>query len=264
MFGKFGKQRMHVTLFGVKLRIGPVWMILAPLIAWSLAEKAFPYSYKGLSITSYWWMGVIGSVGLLVSIVFHELWHSLIARNVGISEKEVTVYIFGGVPRLEEEPLSAKAEFFTAAAGPIASLLLAGVFYGMSVVGALGNWSQPVQGVMNSLTAMNVVLALFNLVPAFPLDGGRMFRAALWRWKQDFRWATRLASRIGSGFGITLMILGLSIMGGSVLSGIWVALIGVLLRNASRMSYQHFLFQDMFEQSVSAVRYRPRMTLKHL
>jgi Zn-dependent protease len=238
-------------------------MILAPLIAWSLAWGAFPYYYKGLSTTSYWWMGATGAVGLLASIVFHELWHSLIARNVGISEKEATVYIFGGVPCREGEPLSAKAEFFTAIAGPIASGLLAGVFYGMSVVGVLGNWSQPVQGVMSSLTAMNVVLALFNLVPAFPLDGGRMFRAALWSWKQDFRWATRLASRIGSGFGITLMIVGLSIMGGSVLSGIWVALIGIFLRNASRMSYQHFLFQDMFEPSVSAGSYTPKMRLKH-
>jgi Zn-dependent protease len=244
----FGKQITLFTIFGFKIRIDLSWMILAILVTWSLAQGAFPYYYKGLSTTAYWWMGVIGAVGLFVSIIFHELWHSLIARNFGISMKEITLFIFGGVASMEEEPPSAKAEFFMAIAGPIASMLLGGVLYGMSIIGALGNWPRPVLGVMSYLGSINFLLALFNLVPAFPLDGGRVLRAALWSWKHNLRWATRIASQIGTGFGISLIIVGIFlIISGGFINGMWLALIGMFLQNASKMSYQRLLIQQTFK-----------------
>lgn len=244
----FGKDITLFTIFGFKIRIDLSWIILAILVTWSLARGAFPYYYKGFSSTTYWWMGVIGAVGLFASIIFHELWHSLIARNFGISLKEITLFIFGGVASMEEEPPSAKAEFSMAIAGPIASVLLGFILYSMSVVGALGNWSPPVLGVMSYLSMINFLLALFNLVPAFPLDGGRMLRAVLWSRKHNLRWATRIATQIGSGFGIALIIMGiLFIISGGFINGMWWALIGMFLRNASKMSYQRLLIQQTFE-----------------
>src|SRR4030042_1374404 len=126
----FGKHITLFTIFGFKIRIDRSWILLAILVTWSLAQGAFPYYYKGFSSTTYWWMGVIGAVGLFASIIFHELWHSLIARKFGISMKEITLFIFGGVASMDEEPPSAKAEFFMAIVGPIANLLLGIVFYG--------------------------------------------------------------------------------------------------------------------------------------
>jgi Zn-dependent protease len=217
-------------------------------------------------------MGVIGAVGLFASIIFHELWHSLVARNFGISMKEITLFIFGGVASMEEEPPSAKAEFSMAIAGPIASFLLGFILYGMSVVGALGNWSPPVLGVMSYLSSINFLLALFNLVPAFPLDGGRMLRAVLWSRKHNLRWATRIATQIGSGFGIALIIMGiLFIISGGFINGMWWALIGMFLRNASKMSYQRLLIQQTFEgepvrrfMQVNPVTVAPSMTIDRL
>jgi CBS domain-containing protein len=148
---------------------------------------------------------------------------------------------------MEEEPPNPKAEFFMAIAGPIASMLLGGVLYGMSVIGALGNWPGPVLGVMSYLGLINFLLALFNLVPAFPLDGGRVLRAALWSWKHNLRWATRIASQIGTGFGISLIIVGIFlIISGGFINGMWLALIGMFLQNASKMSYQRLLIQQTF------------------
>jgi Zn-dependent protease len=241
----------RVTLFkllGFQVRIDPSWLILAVLITWTLAQGVFPAHYRNLSHASYWWMGVAGALGLFSSIVFHELCHSLVARRYGLRMKGITLFIFGGVAEMDEEPSSPKVEFLMAAAGPLSSILLAFGFYCVSVAGTRAGWPPQINGTVHYLALINGMLAAFNLIPGFPLDGGRVLRSILWGWTGNLRWATRIASQIGSGFGTLLFVLGIfNVLVGNMVGGLWWFLIGMFLRNASRMSYQQLLTRRAFE-----------------
>lgn len=238
----FGKQVTLFTLFGFTIRVDMSWAFLAVLIAWSLAEGFFPAYYTGLPKLVYWWMGLGGVVGLFISIVLHELSHSLVARQFGIPIHGITLFIFGGVAEMEEEPLNPGAEFLMAVAGPVTSLVLAALFYGLSAGSEALNSSAPVIAVTRYLAFLNALLATFNLLPAFPLDGGRVLRAALWRWKGDLRQATRISCHIGSGFGVVLVALGIfQVLTGNFLAGIWWSLIGLFLRGAATASYRQLM-----------------------
>jgi Zn-dependent protease len=235
----------RVTLFkllGFSVRIDISWVVIAALVTWSLATGVFPQFYEGLPGAAYWLMGAAGAVGLFASIVFHEMCHSLVARAYGLEMKGITLFIFGGVAEMDEEPQSAKVEFLMAAAGPLSSVLLAFGFFAAYTFWAVARLPVPVGAVIAYLGWMNIVLAVFNLVPAFPLDGGRILRAALWSWKENLKWATRAASRIGSGFGLALILMGLlSLFRGNLIGGVWWLLIGMFLRNAAGKSYQQLL-----------------------
>jgi len=155
------------------------------------------------------------------------------------------LFIFGGVAEMEAEPARPKVEFLMAVAGPLASLLLAGVFWQTEGLAEAWDWPLPVIGVLHYLGLLNRVLAVFNLVPAFPLDGGRMLRAALWHWMGDLQRATRIATRIGSGFGLALMILGgLTFIQGGFVAGMWWILIGAFVRSAAAGSYRQLLVSE--------------------
>jgi Zn-dependent protease/CBS domain-containing protein len=239
------KQYPLFRLFGFEVKIDLSWLLLALLITWTLAAGVFPRRYPDVSREIYWWMGVAGAVGIFFSIVFHELSHSLVARRFGLPIKGITLFIFGGVAEMEEEAPSPKAEFLMAVAGPLASFLLAFVFYQVHLVATASDWHTSVIGVIYYLAYLNMMLAIFNLVPAFPLDGGRMLRATLWGWKKDLRGATRIASRIGSGFGVFLMALGImAFVLGNFIGGMWWFLIGAFLRGAAVASYQQVLMHE--------------------
>ncbi len=236
----FGKSITLFKIFGFKVRIDFSWLLIALLITWSLAEGVFPENYEGLSETVYWWMGIIGALGLFISVVFHELTHSLVARQFGMPMKGITLFIFGGVAEMEDEPPSAKAEFFMSAAGPLSSILLGFIFYGILSLG--GNWPKSITGVLSYLRWINFILAGFNLLPAFPLDGGRVLRAILWGWKKKIRWATKVTSSIGKGFGYFLMFTGIfNLIVGGYMGGLWWFLIGLFLSNAAKMSYRQLV-----------------------
>ena len=233
-------------IFGFEVKLNITWLLLALLITWTLGAGLFPRDYPGLSSATYWWMGLAGAIGILFSIVFHELSHSLVARRFGLPIRGITLFIFGGVAEMEEEPVSPKVEFLMAVAGPLASFLLAFLVMQFRDLGLALEWPTPVIGVSQYLVWVNIIVAIFNLVPAFPLDGGRMLRAALWHWLQDLRKATRIASAIGSGFGIFLMVLGvLSFIQGAFIGGMWWFLIGAFVRIAARNGYQQLLVQEM-------------------
>jgi Zn-dependent protease len=202
----FGKGITLFKLFGFKVKIDFSWLILGLLITWTLAEGLFPYQIKGLHPITYWIMGVAGALGLLFSIVFHELWHSLIARKFGLSMRGITLFIFGGVAEMTEEPPSPKAEFFMAVAGPISSVVLSLGLFAIFFIGAGAGWPKSITVVINYLAFLNLILAGFNLMPAFPLDGGRVLRSVLWGWKDNIRWATQVSSKIGGAFGIALIV----------------------------------------------------------
>lgn len=244
----FGRSITIFRLLGFEVKIDFSWILLALIITWSLAQGLFPYYFKNLTAATYWWMGIFGALGLFFSIVFHELSHSLIARRFGLPIKGITLFVFGGVAHMEEEPPSAKVEFLMAIAGPISSIILGFVFYVLHVVVKAGGWSVAISGVIGYLAFINWILAGFNLLPAFPLDGGRVLRAALWRWKRNIKWATRIASRIGSVFGIVLIIGGVfQLFSGNVIGGIWWFMIGMFLQNAARMSYRQLITRQALE-----------------
>ncbi len=244
----FGKGITLITLFGFKVKIDLSWLILGFLITWSLAQSVFPRFYEDLPAAAYWVMGAAGALGLLVSIVFHELWHSLIARRFGIPMRGITLFIFGGVAEMTEEPPSPKAEFLMAVAGPVSSIFLGAALIGAGFFGSQAGWPRPVTGVVSYLGFMNLVLAGFNLIPAFPLDGGRVLRSILWGLKDNIRWATQVASMIGGIFGIALIGFGvLQFFLGSVVGGIWMAVIGLFVRGASQSAYQQLLVRRSLE-----------------
>jgi Zn-dependent protease/predicted transcriptional regulator len=244
----FGKTVTLFRIFGFEVKVDWSWLILGALIVWSLATGLFPGWYKGLERSDYWIMGVAGAVGLFLSIVFHELWHSLIARRFGLNMRGITLFLFGGVSEMADEPPSPKAEFFLAVAGPLSSVGLAAALLATSYLLRGHGSMTPVTGVLNYLGFLNLVLAGFNLIPAFPLDGGRVLRAVLWGTWNDIRRATRVASSIGAGLGAGLMFLGVVqfFMGRSV-GGIWTFVIGMFVRSTARSSYRQLVFRRALE-----------------
>lgn len=244
----FGKRIKLFSIFGFDVGIDMSWIILAFLIAWSLSVGLFPFQFKGLSTGTYWLMGIVGAAGLFLSIIFHELSHSLVARRFGMPMEGITLFIFGGVSQMSEEPPSPKAEFMMAIIGPLSSIAIGVVFYIVYAVGKQGGWPQPVNGVVGYLAIINGILAGFNLIPAFPLDGGRVLRSILWGIKGNLRWATRISSSIGSGFGILLVILAVfQLFQGNFIGAMWWFLIGMFLQSAAKSSYQQLMVRNALQ-----------------
>jgi Zn-dependent protease/predicted transcriptional regulator len=244
----FGRRIPLFKLLGFEVRIDLSWIIIAALVTWSLADGLFPFWYPDLTSETYWLMGVVGALGLFVSIVAHEFCHSLVARRFGMPMKGITLFIFGGVAEMGDEPPTAKAEFLMAIVGPLSSIAIGAVFYGIYRMGESSGWNPPINGVILYIAYINGILAAFNLLPAFPLDGGRVLRSILWGAKDNLRWATRVSSAIGSAFGIGLIVLGVfQFIRGNLIGGVWMFLIGLFLKSAAQMSYQQLLVRKALE-----------------
>ena len=267
----FGRSVTLFKLFGFAVRVDSSWVIIAVLITWSLAVGLFPHYYPGLSHAEYWFMGISGAILLFVSIIVHELAHSLVARKNGLPMKGITLFIFGGVAEMDQEPPSAKAEFQMAIAGPLTSVAVGLIFY---VLAAVERGALPVVavGVFSYLAWVNWLLAVFNMVPAFPLDGGRVLRSLIWQWKGNIWQATRIASTIGSGFGMLLMAFGVyRLLVGDFIGAVWWFVIGMFLRGAAQGSYQQLLVQRMLQgepirrfMNTSPVTVSPAISLEDL
>jgi len=239
----FGRSITLFKLFGFEVRLDASWLILGILVAWTLATAYFPATIKGLSPEQYWAMGFASAIGLFVSIVLHEFSHSWVARRHGLPMKGITLFIFGGVAEMSEEPANAGTEFVMAIAGPIASVVLSGIFYGLYAI-TQGSAPAVVWGTLGYLSWINLLLAAFNLIPAFPLDGGRVLRSALWKWKGDLGRATKIASNLGSGFGMILILLAVWMwLKGDFIDALWYFLIGMFVRGAAQASYQQMMIR---------------------
>jgi len=244
----FGRRVRLGTILGFEVGVDASWIVIAVLLTWSLAAGLFPARHPDLSAPTYWAMGIVGTIALFLSVVLHELSHSLVARRHGVEMRGITLFLFGGVAQMGSEPETPRAEFLIAIAGPIASVVIGGVFFLVGMVSAAVSAPIPVTGVLTYVGLVNMILAVFNLVPAFPLDGGRVLRAALWHFKHDLRQATRIASQIGSGFGMVLIVLGaMSLLDGNLIAGMWWMLIGMFLRGAARKSYQQLMVRRALE-----------------
>lgn len=241
----FGKSFTLFKLFGFAVRVDLSWLLILGLVVWSLAGGVFPAAFPELSWQAHLVMGLTGAAGLFLSIIFHELCHSLVARRFGLPMTGITLFLFGGVAEMADEPPSAKAEFWMAIAGPAASVLVAAVFLGGSFLLAGLAVARPAVAVVRWVGYINILLVAFNLIPGFPLDGGRVLRSVLWHFGHDLRKATRTASRVGAGFGAVLIGLGfLSLLLANPLGGLWWILIGLFIRGAARQGYQQVLVRQ--------------------
>ena len=234
-------------LLGFSVSVDVSWGIILFLVVWSLAKGAFPAYYPNLSMQTYWIMGVFGALGLFLSIIIHEFSHSLVARKYGMDIKGITLFVFGGVAEMKDEPETPKIEFLMAIAGPIASLLLSLLFGALYQAAAAVGLPVPVVAILGYLGAINLLLAIFNMIPAFPTDGGRVLRSVLWWIKGDIRWATRTASRISVIFAMFIIFTGfMHLIQGNVMGGVWWILIGSFLFSAANSSYQSLLIKQSF------------------
>jgi Zn-dependent protease/predicted transcriptional regulator len=237
---------------GVELRLN--WSLLAvvALIVWSLSDGVFPSQNPGLSHNTYLGMAVVASLLFLASIALHELGHSWVARREGIEVDSITLWLFGGVSQLNGRFKSPGVEFRVAAAGPLVSIVLGILF----VVIALAGAPSEVDGVAAWLGYINLLLAAFNLLPAAPLDGGRVLHSILWRAKGDFAWATRVASEVGQGFAYLFIALGLAMfIFEGAFSGAWLAFIGWFLLQGARAEARYVAT----EQALGGLRVRDLM-----
>jgi Zn-dependent protease len=245
----FGRAINLFDLFGFRIQIDFTWVFLALLVTWSLAVGFFPALYPGLGQTVYLAMAVVGMIGLAASLVLHESAHALVARAYGLPIKYITLFIFGGVAQLEREPETAKSEFLMAIAGPLMSLALALAFWLCWIVAGGAELPQGLVGVLHYLFVVNLLLGGFNMIPAFPLDGGRALRAALWGWRGDLLWATRIASTTGTVFAYTLIALGaLRAIYGDLVGGVWMVLIGLFVRAAAQGSYMEVITHRLLDE----------------
>jgi Zn-dependent protease/CBS domain-containing protein len=216
---------------GITIELHLSWLIIGFLVAYSLAVIQLPAMYSGWSTGAYWAVGVITSILFLASVLFHELCHALLAKRYGLPVSNITLFVFGGAANLTEEPKRPRDEALIAAVGPLSSLALGAVLW---VIDAFITQEQ-VSATIGWLAFINITLGIFNLVPGFPMDGGRLLRALLWKIRGDRFAATRNAAAVGRLIGYLLIGIGvlIALSPGGLVAGIWLALIGWFLSNAA-------------------------------
>jgi Zn-dependent protease/CBS domain-containing protein len=231
------------SVVGIPIYVHASWLAVYGLLTWTLAVGYFPRALPGVSTGTYWVSGLIAALLLFVSVLVHELAHAVVARRHGLGVRGITLHVFGGVSTLDEEPPTPRAEFLIAGVGPVTSFAIAG---GLATVGASGVMPAGVPvAILQYLVAINLVVGVFNLVPAFPLDGGRLLRAVLWQWKGTLPRATYLASQVGTAFAFALMGLGtLQVLAGGIVGGLWLIFIGLFLRAAADAGYAQVALRE--------------------
>jgi Zn-dependent protease/CBS domain-containing protein len=239
--------------FGISLRLHYSWFFIFALVTWALAGSYFPSTYPTWSLSARIAAGLITSVLFFGSVLVHELMHSIVAQRQGISVQSITLFIFGGVSQITSEPKQPKDEFRMAIIGPLSSLLIGGalfgIYFGLRDVDTFA--AQFITAIAYWLGYINLLLGAFNLIPGFPLDGGRVFRSLLWWRSGNLKKATRTASNIGRAVGFIFIFVGIwLIFTGNWVNGIWLALIGWFLESAAVGSYQQLLLQEMLKGHV--------------
>ena len=254
-------------ILGINIHIDWSWIFIFLLVTWNLAAAVFPSLHPNWGLMLNIGLGIVASLLFFLSVLLHELAHSVVAKARGLPVRRITLFFFGGVSNIEREPPSPQTEFLMAVVGPLTSIVLGVLFTWLgrsnvpAMATALNNPTQllrsldPLSTMLLWLGPINIIIGLFNLIPAFPLDGGRILRSILWGATNNFRSATRWATGLGQVFGWLMILAGIAmvfgatipVLGTGILNGIWFAFIGWFLINAASQSYQQVLIEDMLE-----------------
>ena len=263
---------MSLQIFTIKkipIKLHFTLIIVFFLISWTLATGFMPHYYPNLTTSQYWIMGIIGAIVLFVSILLHELSHSLLSIRYGIHVNQIILFIFGGISDIKDETKEFKKEFKIALVGPLTSYALSGLFWILFILVSflndnqqnIGNSLSSVEGILLYSSMVNLIIGSFNLIPAFPLDGGRMLRAGLTKWKNDFDLATGIASKIGIAISFGIIGLGfIAIVKGSFLSGFWLIIIGWFINSGA----QTYLDQNELSTRVKGIKLREIMNINFI
>ena len=227
------------SVMGIPVRLHFSWFIIFGLITWSLSSYYFPGVAPDLPVVSYWVKGAVASLLLFASVAFHEMAHSYVAQRHRMKIVSITLFIFGGVAQMKGEPPNPKAEFQIALAGPLSSFFLSLVFFLIS----LGT-TTATGALFYYLARINLILGIFNLIPGFPMDGGRVLRSFIWNRRKDYFYATQKASSVGKITGIFFIVFGFLSFFTGFPGGVWFLLIGWFVYSAAQSSYQQATLQE--------------------
>lgn len=236
-------------ILGIQISLDYTWFIVFSLVSWSLAQGYFPITVPGLGLLTYIFIGSISAFLLFVCVLIHEVSHSYTSNKLGLDIKEITLFVFGGVAQLTKEPDDPITELKIAVAGPSASIVLAAIFWFLTKLGEAFAMYPVLIAVFEYLAMINIILVVFNMIPGFPLDGGRVLRAIWWKKTGDIKRATHIASWIGKGFAIILIFFGfIQIFSGKFINGLWMIFIGMFLKQAADNSYRQLLIKRNIER----------------
>jgi Zn-dependent protease/CBS domain-containing protein len=239
---KFQSLRLG-KLAGIPVYLDYSWFLIFILITWTLATSYFPSEFKTWPVAEYWIVGGITAILLFISVLLHEIGHSVVAMRYKIPVRKITLFIFGGIAQIGSEPPYAMAEFWIAIAGPMVSFALAGLF---GILQPVFTSISPILALAKYLAYINGTLGLFNLIPGFPLDGGRVFRAIVWGVTHNFRRATLIAANVGRLIAFIFIIFGVwQMISGNFGNGLWIAFIGWFLESAANAQVQQQIVQDL-------------------
>jgi Zn-dependent protease len=230
-------------ILGIPIGLDYSWFVIFALLTWMLAGSYYPDEFKHWSPLLYWLMGAITAIMLFASVLLHELGHSVVALRYEMPVRSITLFLFGGIAQIGTEPPSAVAEFFIAVAGPLVSLALAILFYAVQpFIGGV----EPLLGLAKYLAYINLALVLFNLIPGYPLDGGRVLRAVVWAMTGNMSRATLIAANVGRFFAFMLIFAGVwQMLSGNFGNGLWVAFIGWFLDNAASVQIEQVMSRGL-------------------
>lgn len=255
-----------MRLFGINIYVDWSWIFIFLLVTWNLVGAVFPFYHPEWNLGLSLIVGVAASILFFASVLAHELAHSLVAKANGLPVRNITLFIFGGVSNIEREPTSPKTEFIMAVVGPLTSILIGilALFLGRAMAGNINLLQNPSTAIrsLNPISTLllwlgpiNLLLGIFNLVPGFPLDGGRVLRSILWAISGNVRTATRWATWVGQAIAWIFIALGIAmafglevpVLGGGLINGLWLAFIGWFLNNAATQAYRQVVIQDILE-----------------
>jgi Zn-dependent protease/CBS domain-containing protein len=255
---------------GIDIGIHYTWLFIFIFFSWTLAQAYFPVQYPGWSTLTYWLTGIIAALLIFVSVLLHELAHSIVAKKRGMPVHSITLFILGGVSNLEEEPQKPRAEFAMAIVGPVTSLVLALIFWGLTRLPV--DKTTPLMAIISYMALINLFLGAFNLLPGFPLDGGRVLRSIIWGATGNLIRATNIATRVGQFIGWTFIALGIFLMiWSSLFSGLWLAFIGWFLNSSAdasrkeitlRERLSHIKVRELLNPNIETI--RPETTVQEM
>ena len=242
---------MSVRIFkigGVEVNFHYSWFVIFALITWSLAVNYLPGQYPEQTQLFYWVVSVTSATSLFLSVLIHEVSHSIVAQRGNVGVRRITLHFFGGVAEIEEEARTPEMEFKMAAAGPLSSLALAVILMAAWRIALASDLTLGIRATLRYASYINFMLAAFNMIPAFPMDGGRILRAFLWTRRGNLLSSTRTATRVSQAFSFLLMFLGISdIMLGSMFNGLWLLLVGLFIKRSSEANMDATLISEALE-----------------